>query len=127
IIASLAGQEERRAALINDPVQGTGAAQAIVRLWARALAREIAQRLETTTVAGWPVVILRGLAALHPLGDPTMLMEALAEQEPRDPSTGRMVPIVLLVPGLRPPQSTREYLFLGLEPLRLSFYRGEDA
>lgn len=71
--------------------------------------------------------MLRGLAALHPLGNPTNLMEAIAEQETRDPATGQMAPVVLLVPGLRPPQSSRTYLFLGQETLHLQFYRGEEA
>jgi hypothetical protein len=126
-IASLGGQEVKRAALLNDPTRQAGAGEAIVRLWARALERAITQELQTGSGGGRPVVVLRGLAALHPLGHPTGLMEALAEREPRDPATGRMVPIVLLVPGIRPPQTSRRYLFLGLERLRLDFYRGEEA
>ena len=74
-----------------------------------------------------PVVVLRGLAALHPLGNPTSLMEAVAEQELRDPGSGRAIPVVLLVPGLRPPGSSRTYLFLGREDLSLQFYRGEEV
>ncbi len=74
-----------------------------------------------------PVVVLRGLAALHPLGNPTSLMEAAAEQELRDPGSGRAIPVVLLVPGLRPPGSSRTYLFLGREDLSLQFYRGEEV
>ncbi|HBY96560.1 MAG: hypothetical protein M5U01_17975 [Ardenticatenaceae bacterium] len=123
-IESLAGQEKKRQELLNDPTKG--AAVAIVRLWARALGKAIAKRLEHEC-QGRPVVVLRGLAALHPLGNPTSLMEALAEQEPRDPKTNRIVPIVLLVPGTRPAQTSRTYLFLGLERLRLEFYRGEEA
>ncbi len=96
-IKSIAGQEDRRAVLLNDPVQQTGASEAIVKVWARALAREVQSRLAATTSSGRPVVVLRGLAALHPLGHPTGLMEALAEQELRDPATRRVVPIVLLV------------------------------
>ena len=72
------------------------------------------------------MVVLRGLAALHPLSHPTAMMEALAEQEPRDADTGRTVPVVALVPGIRPPQTSREYLFLGQERLRFTFYRGEE-
>ena len=72
------------------------------------------------------MVVLHGLAALHPLGNPTALMEFLAEQEPRDPSTNSIVPIALLIPGVRPPQTSRRYLFLGQERLRFDFYRGEE-
>ena len=54
-------------------------------------------------------------------------MEAVAEQESRDPATGRIVPIVILTPGVRPPATSRTYLFLGREDLRLEFYRGEEA
>ena len=73
------------------------------------------------------MVVLRGLAALHPLGNPTTMMEAVAEQELRDPGSGRAIPVVLLVPGLRPPGSSRTYLFLGREDLSLQFYRGEEV
>ncbi|MCC6629582.1 MAG: hypothetical protein IT340_19560 [Chloroflexi bacterium] len=130
-VRSLAGQEERRQQLLDNAATRDGTAQALVRLWARAVSRDIAAWLERPeslpASAGRPVVVMRGLAALHPLGNPTALMEAVAEQEPRDPRTGRMVPIVLLVPGVRPPQTSRCYHFLGLERLRLDFYRGEEA
>lgn len=124
---SLAGQEQRREALLNDPDSSDGAKESIVRLWARALNRAIATQIEAVPATGSPVVVVRDLAALHPLGTPTGLMEALAEQEPRDPASGRIVPIVLLIPGVRPPQSSRIYLFLSQERLRLDFYRGEEA
>ncbi len=97
-----------------------------MRLWARTLSRDITARLESAQQEGRPVVVLQGLAALHPLGNPTALMEFLAEQEPRDPRTNTVVPIVLLIPGVRPPQTSRRYLFLGQERLRLDFYRGEE-
>jgi hypothetical protein len=126
-IKSLAGQEERRQQLLNDPLKQSSAAEAILRLWSRALSREITSKLEETAPQGKrPVVVLRGLATLHPLGNPTSLMEFLAEQEPRDPSTNSIVPIVLLIPGIRPPQTSRRYLFLGQERLRFDFYRGEE-
>jgi hypothetical protein len=126
-IKSLAGQEERRQQLLNDPLKQNGTAEAIMRLWARTLSREITSKLEETAPQGKrPVVVLRGVAALHPLGNPTTLMEFLAEQEPRDPKTNTIVPIVLLIPGIRPPQSSRRYLFLGQERLRFDFYRGEE-
>lgn len=125
-IDSMRGQEERREALLNDPMKGSGAATSILRLWARRLSQEIASRLTSSACRDRPVVVLRGLAALHPLGNPTGLMEALAEQEPRDPQSHQIVPIVLLIPGVRPPQSSRTYLFLGLSNQRLDFYRGEE-
>jgi hypothetical protein len=126
-IKSLAGQEERRQQLLNDPLKQSGTAEAIMRLWARTLSRDITTKLEETATQGKkPVVVLRGMAALHPLGNPTSLMEFLAEQEPRDPRTNTIVPIVLLIPGIRPPQTSRRYLFLGQERLRFDFYRGEE-
>lgn len=125
-ISTLKGQEEKRQQLLNDPLKAGGTAVAVTRLWARNLSREITGKLETPPSSGRPVIVLRGLAALHPLGNPTALMEALAEQEPRDPKTGAIMPIVLLVPGVRPPQTSRRYLFLGLDEIRLDFYRGEE-
>ena len=126
-IKSLTGQEERRQQLLNDPLKQSSVTEAILRVWARAVSREITTRLEETVAQGKrPVVVLRGLAALHPLGNPTALMEFLAEQEPRDPRTNTIVPIVLLIPGIRPPQTSRRYLFLGQERLRFDFYRGEE-
>ncbi len=126
-IQSLAGQEERRQQLLNDPLRTGSTSEAIMRLWARAVSRNITHQLETTQAEGRrPVVVLRGMAALHPLGNPTTLMEFLAEHEPRHPVTNTIVPIVLLIPGLRPPQTSRRYLFLGQERLRLDFYRGEE-
>jgi hypothetical protein len=126
-IDALKGQEERRQELLNDPAKGPGSAEAIARLWARALSKKMTEALAASDVPGRPVVVLKGLAALHPLANPTTLMEQLAEQEPRHPSTNQMTPIVLLVPGVRPPQTSRCYYFLGLEQLRYDFYRGEEA
>jgi hypothetical protein len=123
----LAGQEQRREELLNDPTKSAGATESIIRLWARAISTAISSGIETSLPTGRPVVVLRGLAALHPLGTPTGLMEALAEQEPHDPTTGRIVPIVLFVPGIRPPQTSRIYWFLGQERLKQDFYRGEEA
>src|SRR5438270_11783004 len=80
-ITSLAGQEERRQQLLNDPLKTGGVTEAIMRLWARTISRDITKRLETVQSQGErPVVVLRGLAALHPLGNPTVLTEFLAEQ-----------------------------------------------
>lgn len=133
-IEALADQEARRQELLNDASRGAGAAESILRLWARAVTRVIADALtacgpaESPSVVGSrPVVVLRGLAALHPLGNPTSLMEAIAEQEIREPGSGRTIPVVLLVPGLQPPGSSRTYLFLGREDLSLQFYRGEEV
>jgi hypothetical protein len=126
-IQSLAGQEERRQQLLNDPLKTNSVTEAIMRLWARTISRDIMTRLEATRAEGGrPVVVLCGLAALYPLGNPTVLMEFLAEQEPRNPGNNTIVPIVLLIPGVRPPQTSRRYLFLGQERLRLDFYRGEE-
>ncbi|MBN1139878.1 MAG: hypothetical protein JXM73_25120 [Anaerolineae bacterium] len=125
-IAALAGQEERRQQLLQDPTKGKGASESILRLWGRQVSRTVQEEL-STGACGRPVVVLRGLAALHPLGNPTSLMEAVAESEPRDPATGQIVPFVLLVPGVRPPGTSRTYLFLGREDLRLEFYRGEEV
>jgi len=126
-IQSLAGQEERRQQLLNDPLKTGSVTEAIMRLWARGVSRSITARLETAQPEGGrPVVVLQGLAALHPLGNPTTLMEFLAEHEPRHPGNNTIVPIVLLIPGTRPPQTSRRYLFLGQERLRLDFYRGEE-
>ena len=126
-ITSLVGQEERRQQLLNDPLKTSSVTEAILRLWARTISRDIIFGLETAQSEGWrPVVVFRGLAALHPLGNPTTLMEFLAEQEPRNPRNNTIVPIVLLIPGIRPPQTSRRYLFLGQERLRFDFYRGEE-
>ncbi len=124
-IAALKGQEERRRELLLDP-RSPGAAHDIVRLWTRALIRAITAALLTPPTGGRPVVVLSGLAALHPLGNPTALMEGIAEQEPRDPASNRIVPIVLLAPGTRPAGTSRQYRFLGLDSLTLDFYRGEE-
>jgi hypothetical protein len=125
-IKRLTGQEERRQQLLNDPLKRSSVTEAVMRLWTRAISRDITARLESAPQEGRPVVVLQGLAALHPIGNPTALMEFLAEQEPRNPRTNTIVPIVLLIPGIRPPQTSRRYLFLGQERLRLDFYRGEE-
>ena len=125
-IDSLAGQEARRTELLNNPARSEGARASIMRIWARKVGQTIQQRVDEAPPASRPVVVLRGLAALHPLGHPTALMEAVAESEPRPSAVGRTIPIVLLVPGTHPPQTSRTYYFLGLEDLPLTFYRGEE-
>jgi hypothetical protein len=125
-IESMAGQEERRAELLNDPTKGDNAGMSIVRLWARRLSKQIESRLADLDPDQPPVIVLHGAAALHPLGDPTRFMESVAENEPRDPHSGRTIPVVLFVPGTHPPQASRTYYFLGLPDARLTFYRGEE-
>lgn len=124
-IASLNGQEERHQALLNDPKM-TNSAAGIMRFWARRTSECIRAELEPMQEDARPVIVLRGLAALHPLGTPTSLMEFLAEHESRHPRTNAIVPIVLLIPGKRPPQRSHVYQFLGQERLLLDFYRGEE-
>ena len=123
-ITSLRGEEARRRELLIEP-QAPGASGDILRVWAADLCDDLELRLAQPG-AGRPVVVLHGLAALHPLSNPTALMESIAEQEPRDPRSGRIVPIVLLVPGTRPPQTSRQYRFLGHDSPILEFYRGEE-
>lgn len=125
-IAALQEQEELRQRLLNDPLRVESATDAIMRLWTRTISKGITAKLAATTENEHPVIVLYNLAALHPLGNPTSLMEFLAEQEPRNPRTRAIVPVVLLVPGTRPPQTSRLYNFLDQERLQLGFYRGEE-
>jgi hypothetical protein len=125
-IESLAGQEELRQQSLNDPLRSEHASHDILRLWARRLRKTIEAKLATTAESDRPVVVLYGLAALHPLGTPTALMEFIAEHEPRHPRMRTIIPIVLFIPGTRPPQTSRLYLFLDQERLQLDFYRGEE-
>lgn len=124
-ITAIKNQEDQRRALLLDP-RAPSAAGDILRLWTRALLRDVATALGSPATSGRPVVVLRGLAALHPLGNPTAVMEGIAEQEPRDPATNRIVPIVLLIPATWPARTSRAYRFLGLESSTLDFYRGEE-
>jgi hypothetical protein len=123
-ITSIDGQEERRKQFLDDPLRSRNQAEAILHLWAGQLGEEITGALETLIAEKRPIVVLHNLAALHPLSDPTSLMEFLAEQEPRNPTTGTIVPIVLFVPGSRLRESSRTYLFL--DQIQLDFYRGEE-
>lgn len=125
-IMALQGQEEQRQRLLNDPLRTESATESILRLWTRKINSEIIAKLAATTANEHPIIVLFNLAALHPLGNPTSLMEHLAEQEPRNPCTRDVVPVVLLIPGTRPPQTSRLYNFLDQEHLQLSFYRGEE-
>lgn len=125
-LESLAGQEEKRAEILNHPVMGSGSAQSIVRQWAKRLHKDVSERLQAKQTDDRPVIVLQGLAALHPLGNPTSLMEYVAEKEVRDLHTNKIVPVILFVPGFRMPQTSREYKFLSPESETLSFYRGEE-
>ncbi len=127
VMQTTASQEARREELLDSSDAGKTASTSLMRLWSRAIGREVADRLPSTADAGRPVIVFRGLAALYPVGNPTGLMELLAENEVRDRVTGRVVPIVILVPGVRPPQTSRTYWFLGRSDLQLDFYRGEEA
>jgi hypothetical protein len=127
LTATTVNQEAKREALFRDPLRGKQALDSLERLWARAVSRAITGAVEAERPLARPVIVLTGLAALHPLGTPTSMMEHLAEHEPRDPLTGRVLPVVLFIPGIRPPQTSREYLFLGQERLRQDFYRGEEV
>src|SRR4051794_32918340 len=51
-IKSLAGQEERRQQLLNDPFKQSSVTEAIMRLWARTISREITTRLAETAQQG---------------------------------------------------------------------------
>lgn len=125
-IASLRNQEERRQNLLNDPTKTSSSTESILKLWARRLCLEIEAVQGSTQNGKRPVMVLRNLAAIHPLSNPSSLLEFLAEQEPRCLETGKMIPIVLLVPGSRPPQTSRLYWFLDQERLKSDFYRGEE-
>jgi hypothetical protein len=120
---SVDGQEEKRTKLLAE---SDGAKASLMRMWARRLADEIRQRIQAIPPPLRPVVVLLGTAALYPLGNPTALMESVAENEIRSPQTNQVVPVVLFVPGRHVPDASRTYLFLGRDDQRLSFYRGEE-
>jgi len=126
IIDSVTGQEEKREQLLSDPIHANSTVDALLRMWTRKILSVINTKLATAPVSPRPVIVLSGLAALHPLGTPTQLMEQIGDQEPRHPQTGKMVPIVLLIPGFRPAQRSHVYHFLSEEDALLTFYRGED-
>lgn len=124
-IEATKGQEDLRREMLLDP-RKPDAAAGIVGHWVRRLARAAEEALARPATKGRPVIVLSGLAALHPLTNPTALMEQIAEREIRDPATTLMVPTVLLVPGVQPAGASRQYRFLGLDEQTLSFYRGEE-
>ncbi len=63
-IDTLANREERSRQLLEDPARRAGAAESILRMWARAVGKVIGAGLVTPGGDGRPVVVLRGLAAL---------------------------------------------------------------
>ena len=125
-IESFEGDEEGRQQVLNDPLLASEGRREIVELWSDNIRERIVADVAQTPVGRRPVAILYGVAALHPLGTPTSLMEFLAETEPRDERTNRVVPIVVLVPGYLPLRTSRFYHFLDREQPLLDFYRGEE-
>jgi hypothetical protein len=126
---ALRGEESgREATLTNpDPAISTTAPGDIAALWQDDLRFAMQQALEATPSGLRPLILLEGLAALHPLTNPTAVMEQFAEHRLDNPATGRPVPIVLFVPGFRVPHTSRAYYFLTQTPQPLLMYRGEDV
>jgi hypothetical protein len=125
-IESLKDKEETYEQVLSDPVLEEVARQEIVQLWAETICERIVADVAQMPVGRRPIVILYGVAALHPLGTPTQLMQLVAETEPRDERTGRAIPIVVFVPGYLP-QYKSGYHFLDRESPVLSFYLGESV
>ncbi len=128
LIQSTQKQEEMRQRLLDMPLRAKSATESILDLWTRTITSAISVELEKISDEQRPVAILHNLAALHPLGNPTTLMELMVDQklEPRNVKTGEIIPIVLLIPGFRPPHTSRLYNFLDQERLQRDFYRGEE-
>lgn len=128
-VDALHGEEERRQHLLTstNPVESDVAPKEIAGLWQRRLRRHILRELETVAPSARPLVLLEGLASLHPLTTPTAVMEKFAEQSIDNPHTGKPVPIVLFVPGVLVPHSSRVYHFLVPNSPQLLMYRGEDV
>ncbi len=127
-IDTLHGEEAAREALLVDPdkAKSTVAPREIAGIWQEEL-RELVQReLVAVPPTARPIVFLEGLAALHPLTNPTAVMERFAEQSLDNPSTGRPVPIVLFVPGFLVPHMSRTFHFLTQTSQPLIMYRGEE-
>jgi hypothetical protein len=128
LIQSTRKQEEVRQRSLNTPLRAKSATESILDLWTRTITNAICVEMEKISDEQRPVAILHNLAALHPLGTPTTLMELMVELklEPRNPKTDEIIPIVLLIPGFRPPHTSRLYNFLDQERLQRDFYRGEE-
>jgi len=124
-IQCLEGQEERRQELLDKPRTQKSTVDSIVALWKERIYAVIIDALSEAQIDKRPVVVLYGLAALHPLTNPSVLMEYIADKPPRNPHNGTIIPIVVFIPGSRPPLGSRQYYFLDLEP-QLDFYRGEE-
>lgn len=126
-IESLAGQEERRQQLLNDPWKGANQAQAILNVWARETKTRVEALLQTAKGDTRPTLVLSNTAALHPVGNPSTFLEALYElQHPRHPSTSAAVPTLVCVPGFYSAQTSRCYQFLSRGHPVLPFYYGES-
>lgn len=125
----LRDEEAAREALLvdPDPAKSSVAPREIAEIWHVEL-RELVQReLAAAPSHLRPIVFLEGLAAFHPLTNPTAMMEKFAEDSLDSPATGRPVPIVLFVPGFRIPHMSRTYHFLTQASPPLLMYRGEDV
>lgn len=125
-IQCLAEQEERRQQLLDKPRTQKSTHNSITLLWKESIHTAITAALAGTQENERPVVVLHGLAALYPLTNPSALMEYIADKPPRNPQNATIIPIVILVPGSRPPLANRQYYFLDQEGLQLDFYRGEE-
>jgi len=126
---ALGGEEEGREAVLvhPDPAVSTMAPSDIADIWQDELRVAMQQALEDVPPGARPLILLEGLAALHPLTNPTAVMEKFAEHSLDNPASGRPVPIVLFVPGYRVPNTSRTYYFLKQSSQQLKMYRGEDA
>jgi len=126
---ALRGEEEGREAVLvhpNPAVSGMAPSD-IADIWQDELRIAMQEKLEDVPPGVRPLMLLEGLAALHPLTNPTAVMEKFAEHSLDNPATGRPVPIVLFVPGYRVPNTSRMYYFLKQSSQQLKMYRGEDA
>jgi hypothetical protein len=128
-IDALQGEEpERQALLVDpDPAKSTVAPREIAEIWHDELHELVLREIAAAPPSARPIVFLEGWAALHPLTNPTALMEAFAEHSLDSPLTGRPVPIVLFVPGFLLPHTSRTYCFLTSTSQPLLMYRGEDV
>lgn len=128
-LEALRGEEEGRQALLDDddPAKSTVAPGDIADIWQDELRIAMQHALEEIPAGARPLMLLEGLAALHPLSNPTAVMEKFAEHSLDHPATGRPVPIVLFVPGFRVPHTSRTYHFLTQTSQPLLMYRGEDV
>lgn len=126
---ALRGEEEGREATLRSPEPeiATVAPSEIAEIWRDELRFAIQQALDEAPPGSRPLILLEGLAALHPLTNPTAVMEKFAEHSLDNPATGRPVPVVLFVPGFLVPHTSRTYHFLTQSSSALLMYRGEDV